>query len=244
MSRLDRMRAAMMGEDVPGGTAEAGGGGRGGRGGVDGGRGGAARGRGGGRAGRGGGGPASAGLAGEGSIAERAAIAAAANQVNKEAQKKARAGVAAAAAAGNKQATGDLEPSGPPPPPAFTAGGGKRRKATTAVTAAAAAAAAAAEGKANATDTATDATNEQHPAAAAKKVPITAHNPAPSPAPDPDDIVITGEPEEPDDPAAAPVVLASDLLAARGIYVHALSAGLNRNPKTPHPKPYIANATP
>ena len=106
-------------------------------------------------------------------------------------------------AAGNKQATGDLDPAGPPPPTAAAAAakypsdtktdGGKRRKATTTVAGG---------------------------VAPAAKAP----GPAPSrvSAPGDVDVIITGEiTGDPDEDADS--VLASDLLAARGIYVHALS---------------------
>jgi len=120
LSRMDRMRAAMMGEESVA-PKTGGGGGRG--------RGGRAR------------APANpaAGLAGGGSVAERAAVAAAANALAREVSRRAReasAPVAAAAAkAGHKQAVGDLDPAGPPSPAA------KKRKTGKAANAAADAAA-------------------------------------------------------------------------------------------------------
>ena len=101
MSRMDRMRAAMMGEDVPSGPGPSAGGRGGGRG----------------RGARGGPNP-TAGLAGAGSIAERTAIAAAASHLTKERSRREREVAApaarAAAEAGHKTAAGDLDPEGPP----------------------------------------------------------------------------------------------------------------------------------
>ena len=101
MSRMDRMRAAMMGEDVPSGTGPSAGGRGGGRG----------------RGARGGPNP-TAGLAGAGSIAERTAIAAAASHLTKERSRREREAAApavrAAAEAGHKTVAGDLDPEGPP----------------------------------------------------------------------------------------------------------------------------------
>ena len=100
MSKMDRMRAAMMG-DYP--TSSGPGGGGRGRG-----RGGRAR------------APhnSTAGLAGSGSVAERAAVVAAANTLAREQANQQREVTAplaaAAAAAGHKTATGDLDPAGPP----------------------------------------------------------------------------------------------------------------------------------
>ena len=98
MSRMERMRAAMMGEDGPGPSAGGRGGGRG-------------------RGARGGPNP-TAGLAGAGSIAERTAIAAAASHLTKERSRREREVAApaarAAAEAGHKTAAGDLDPEGPP----------------------------------------------------------------------------------------------------------------------------------
>ena len=101
MSRMDRMRAAMMGEDVPSGPGPSAGGRGGGRG----------------RGARGGPNP-TAGLAGAGSIAERTAIAAAASHLTKERSRREREAAApavrAAAEAGHKTVAGDLDPEGPP----------------------------------------------------------------------------------------------------------------------------------
>lgn len=101
MSKMDRMRAAMMGEDPAArGSAGCGGGGRGTR----------AR------------APPNptAGLAGGGSAAERDAVAACANVLAREHAKQKREETAPAAqkaaAAGHKTAVGDLDPNGPPSP--------------------------------------------------------------------------------------------------------------------------------
>ena len=102
LSRMDRMRAAMMGEES---VAPKTGGGRGGRG---------SRGR----------APANtaAGLAGGGSVAERAAVAAAASALARETSRREREAAApaavAAAKAGHKKPVGDLDPAGPPSPAA------------------------------------------------------------------------------------------------------------------------------
>ena len=102
MSRMDRMRAAMMGEDVPSGPGPSAGGRGGGRG----------------RGARASPNP-TAGLAGAGSVAERTAIAAAASHLAKEQSRRAREAAApaarAAAEAGHKTVAGDLDPAGPPP---------------------------------------------------------------------------------------------------------------------------------
>ena len=202
MSRMDRMRAAMMGEDVPSGPSplssgggfggshrETGGGRVGGRGRSSG------RGR-----GEGGGGGRGEGLAGGGTSAEHAAIAAAANQLSREARRCALSGAAAerkmAAAAGLKQVAGDLDPAGPPLPGPAAPPVGKRRKTTVG---------AATVGGGTAPS-------------------LPPHAPASS-CPSDEDVIITGEVrgDRGGSDAELTEVFAADLLAARGIYVHALS---------------------